>query len=661
MKTTERRIILDENLLAIDKFQNFSCIDRRLNDSWEQFHKDNIIPRQVRETIASSWTRCKSRNVNPFKNEVGITLSNHLLEEKKAQNNFLLKAAEPFMNELKGYSFKQIIGAVISDSNGIILDIVGHRNALFTAEKYGFIPGADWKETKAGTNAIGTCLEEKHPVQVFSAEHFCQGWHQWVCSATPIFDPFTNQTLGTITLTGEKDLVEAHNIYLITGIKQKIEQSLVINTLQNKSLPFQSLFDDMNEPLVLSDMDGVITHFNKPAQYLLNVEFGQHISFFYDISSDLVLNQKGIQTTFLGRDKVEWVIDLYPYQIGERVLGVIAKFKHSPQQAKSNTIQNKNVTKYRFSHIITQSEEMLDTIELAKKASFSNKTVLLQGETGTGKELFAQSIHAHGLRRNQPFVAVNCGALPKELMASELFGYEAGAFTGAKANGKKGKFVLADKGTILLDEIGDLPLDMQVHLLRVLQEKEVVPVGSKTAVPVDVRIIAATNINLQEKVKAKEFREDLYYRLNVISLNIPPLRERTKDIPLLIKHFTEKNNVSTKETFANHPVTNALMNYSWPGNIRELENCIDQALFRSTDGEISIQNLPSEIVQESKNSTYPQDNSNSFKPRDRLSKDTLKQCLQATDGNVTHTANLLNVSRMTVYRKIKKYNLRNNP
>ena len=308
-------------------------------------------------------------------------------------------------------------------------------------------------------------------------------------------------------------------------------------------------------------------------------------------------------------------------------------------------------TKHAFEDIVTNDENMVSLMKKAKKSAFSDKNLFIHGETGTGKELLVQSIHSFGPRSRQPFVAVNCGAIPKELMASELFGYEGGAFTGAKAKGKKGKFLLANKGTIFLDEIGELPLDIQVYLLRVLEEREIVPVGGNEVIPIDVRVVCATHKDLEEEVRKGNFREDLFYRLKVISLTLPPLKERKGDIPLLVKQFLllEKNSFELSDE-----ALSLLMDYDWPGNIRQLKNCIEQAIFYAESSVILPKDLPKEI-----SSGHQMENSNQKGETIQLKMDleTLSDTLLKTKGNVTRTAKALNISRMTVYRKIKQYDL----
>ncbi len=322
---------------------------------------------------------------------------------------------------------------------------------------------------------------------------------------------------------------------------------------------------------------------------------------------------------------------------------------------------------YTFEKIIGTSEKINRAKDLAKKVATSKSNVLLLGESGTGKELFAHSIHNASARREYPLIKVNCGAIPAELIESELFGYEQGAFTGAKKGGKPGKFELANKSTIFLDEIGDLPLNMQVKILRVIQEREIERIGGVKSQKIDVRIIAATNRNLLEMIKNKTFREDLYYRLNVISINIPPLRERREDIPL-ITHYLMKKLSSEMDRHVSEISPTAievLKHYHWPGNIRELANLIERAFnLIEKEAVITLDHLPyyvkkhmkdkeKEKVEETKNNTEK-----TLKEIiEEVEKQSIAETLMTMDGNKYQTAKKLGISRTSLYEKIKKYNL----
>lgn len=319
-------------------------------------------------------------------------------------------------------------------------------------------------------------------------------------------------------------------------------------------------------------------------------------------------------------------------------------------------ISARNKAYYTFDHIIGKSKTLMDARHQAKRAAKSDSNVLILGESGTGKELFAQAIHHASRRSMGAFVKVNCAAIPVDLIESELFGYEEGSFTGAKKGGKIGKFEVADGGTIFLDEIGELPLHMQVKLLRVLQEKEVERVGATGTIPVNVRIIAATNRNLTEMVAKRDFRLDLYYRLKVMQITIPALSERMEDINILVNHFLEKyQNLMKKEAKGiTEQAMHLLCHYSWPGNIRELENAIERALNLVDDGEfIMPKHLPEEITGNKENYTV--------RPLaeviEETERSTISACLSLMDGNKSETAKQLGISRTSLYEKMNKYHL----
>ncbi len=324
---------------------------------------------------------------------------------------------------------------------------------------------------------------------------------------------------------------------------------------------------------------------------------------------------------------------------------------------KSKGIINaRNKAYYTFDNLMGKSRTFIEVKNQAKKAAKSDSNVLILGESGTGKELFAHAIHNKSRRSMGAFVKVNCAAIPIELMESELFGYEEGSFTGAKKGGKIGKFEVADGGTIFLDEIGELPLHMQVKLLRVLQEKEIERVGATSTIPVDVRIIAATNRNLTEMVAKREFRLDLYYRLKVMQFTIPSLKERTEDIKILIHYFLEKYQDLLKKRAKgiNEQATYLLCRYSWPGNIRELENTIERALNMVDEGEfIAPKHLPEEIT--GYKQKFP------IRPLSEVIEETERSaifdCLNMMGGNKSETAKHLGISRTSLYEKMNKYDL----
>ena len=315
---------------------------------------------------------------------------------------------------------------------------------------------------------------------------------------------------------------------------------------------------------------------------------------------------------------------------------------------------------YSFAGMISKNARMREIFSLVKKVSDHKTTVLILGESGTGKELVARAVHYSGARRAAPFIAVNCGAIPENLLESELFGHVKGAFTDASTD-KAGLFEQADRGTLFLDEIGEMPLALQVKLLRVLQEGEIRRVGASSSRKIDVRVISATARDLELSVSAGRFREDLFFRLNVFSMLLPPLRERVEDIPLLLDHFLEKHGklMGKNNVRCSPEVARALLNYSWPGNIRELENCIERCLVLCDEGTIGADSLPEKLRQVAAVSPLagPFGSLSIKRAEEQLERELMRQALEKTGGNRTHAARLLEISHRALLYKLKEYGM----
>jgi two-component system response regulator AtoC len=337
----------------------------------------------------------------------------------------------------------------------------------------------------------------------------------------------------------------------------------------------------------------------------------------------------------------------------ERAEILIDKLMERQRLLEENlSLQQKLEERYRFENIITKSSRMQQVIEVIKVVAKSNATALITGETGTGKELVARAIHSQSHRRDRPFVAVSCAALPESLLESELFGHEKGSFTGAYAQ-KKGKFEVANRGTLFLDEIGEMSANTQVHLLRVLEEKEFNRVGGNEPIKVDVRVISATNRDMKQAVAEGKFREDLYYRLNVVNIELPPLRERTEDILLLAQHFLKRFALENQKkiTGFSPQATDFLLKHNWPGNVRELENAIERAVILSKNSVIEAADLSRQNLMPAGSNTSPVPNLK------QVEKDHIQNVLNETGGNYTEAASILGISRMTLYNKAKIYGL----
>jgi len=351
-----------------------------------------------------------------------------------------------------------------------------------------------------------------------------------------------------------------------------------------------------------------------------------------------------------------------PFQPSEVVL-TIRKARERERLRRANALLQRDVSKVAGeSPIVAASDAMVAVLEMIERAAEYKATVLLLGESGTGKEVLARAIQAQSTRREEAFVAVNCGAIPENLLESELFGHAKGAFTGAD-RARRGLFTEADGGTIFLDEIGELPAPLQVKLLRVLQEEEIRPVGESKPRKVDIRVLAATSRDLESDVREGRFREDLFYRLDVIRVEVPPLRERVEDIPLLVDHFIAhfaRHLGKPPQTITNEALKR-LVAHAWPGNIRELKNVIERALILSTGGRITLAELPPSLGEASAASPVAPGDLSLKKARARFERDWIRTALERAGGNRTHAARLLEISHRSLLYKIKEYGLGREP
>lgn len=451
------------------------------------------------------------------------------------------------------------------------------------------------------------------------------------------------------------------------------------NDFEFKNKILETIIDTAYEWIVVVDHQGKIMYMNKNYCDFLEVNreevIGTHVTKVIENTRMHIVVQTGVEEIgsphyIKGNYMIANRIPIYSDQTIVGAVGAVI-FKDTKALNKMNSHikslmsqlqtyiedwQENNGAKYTLNDIKTVSKQVLELKEKVKNIATGDISVLIRGESGTGKELFAHSIHQLSERSQNPFIKINCGAIPEHLLESELFGYEEGAFTGAKKGGKKGKFVLAHGGTIFLDEVGDMPLNMQIKLLRVLQEKEVEPVGAIKPIPVDVRVIAATNRPLEQMIEENRYREDLFYRINVIPFRIPPLRERPEDIGPLTQFFIEKVSKRTGKriTAIDDEVMNIFNQHQWPGNLRELENVVEAAIHLTSGEKIEISSLPDYLVDD---------------PKLLIGQKTLKEILEDTEKRVLEktlqkysadkqlAAKALGISKSSMYEKLKKLKL----
>ncbi len=460
-----------------------------------------------------------------------------------------------------------------------------------------------------------------------------------------------------------------------------IMESREINELQEKVKFYEAILDNIYNGVMITDREGKIIFFSKTYGHFLGVDpvrmVGKHCTEVLENTRMHIVAKTGIaeinQTHRIkGQDMV---VQRIPIEMNGEIIAVYGQvmFKdvrdvHALSK-KLNVLESKvefyekeleslRSSKYTINNIVGKSNRMIELKKLALKAAQSNSPVLLIGESGTGKELFAHAIHHASERRLHPFIRLNCAAIPKDLLEAELFGYEPGAFTGAGSRGKPGKFELAHRGTIFLDEISDLPLEMQPKLLRVLEEKETERLGGTRITRSNFRLIAATHENLEECIDRGTFRKDLYYRLNVIPIYIPPLRERKEDIPEIVHHLIETMNreLGTGMFKVSPEVWTLFENYDWPGNVRELSNILERTIYSVEGDTIQVHHLPF-FLQRMKNGLIKPHPSHLRRLREDMEKEALLHAIRISNNNKNKAAKILGIHRTAIYKKLKKLNI----
>jgi transcriptional regulator with PAS, ATPase and Fis domain len=451
-------------------------------------------------------------------------------------------------------------------------------------------------------------------------------------------------------------------------IASKIKENRKTKNVNLMARELEILVNSMDSGVISTDENGMILRYNLIAGEMFNIN--QETGLVKNVSDIIegiaiqkikenkchISNNEFLYTT--KGIKYRGYYNAKPIMVENNVTGFIFTFNKINELIKVvNDIASTNMI-ITFEDIIGNSNEIDTVKDYSKRIAKGRSTVLIQGESGTGKELFARAIHYESDRRNRPFVAINCTAIPENLIESELFGYEEGAFTGARKGGKIGKFELANKGTIFLDEIGDMPLNLQTKLLRVLQGNVIERVGGNTSIPVDVRIIAASNKLLEEKVREREFREDLFYRLNVIPIHLPPLRTRLQDIEVLSHVFLIKFNQKLDRHIEeiDPSVLELFKNYKWPGTVRELENVIEYGVNMSADRIIKIGDLPRRLKEnEAIQETLREETLTPIKELERVEIEKALKLFGDNSEGIERAAEVLGISRATIYRKIKAY------
>ncbi|HCH5332322.1 TPA: sigma-54-dependent Fis family transcriptional regulator [Vibrio parahaemolyticus] len=569
--------------------------------------------------LSTSWIRSEQAGLKQRRRPEDIRVTPATLQDRRHQLNFLLETvtqfALPLFNQLFAHSDSRLI---LTDADGVIIGSWGQPKFHEKLTEIALSSGACWQEKVKGTNAIGTAIIEAKPVSVIGDQHFIQHHRFISCSANPIFDHL-GHLIGVLDITSEQKKHDFSTQVLVQNMVQQVENQL-LNLIPQGHIRVdlaceKGLLNSGWQGIIIANEDGQILAHNQVASQLLAQQnvIGQ--------SLDDILSIQSADHPFV--------------------------FKTKPltnKKVKSRSVTASNDLHYGDStveHCWQQTNRVID----------KDISLLILGETGVGKNEFVKALHKNSQRKTGPLVSVNCGALPKDLVESELFGYVAGAFTGANSKGYQGKIRQAHKGILFLDEIADLPLEAQSRLLHVLQDKTVLPVGSNQSIQVDTQIIAATHKDLEHLVSEGLFRQDLYYRLNGLIIELPRFEERD-DKQQLIENI-HRRHAESEQQLCPH-LLSLLLSYHWPGNLRELDSLIKvSALMAQGEETLELAHVPTHL---SKKLSQVQEITTTAEPTSELRatvEDKLLKTYQANQGNISKTSRMLGVSRNTIYRKLK--------
>ncbi|HGY9610052.1 sigma-54-dependent Fis family transcriptional regulator [Vibrio harveyi] len=570
--------------------------------------------------LSTSWDRSEQAGLKQRRRPDDIRVTSAFLQDRRHQLNFLIDAVKrfalPLFNQLFAHSDSRLI---LTDADGVIIGSWGQPKFREKLTEIALSSGACWQEKLKGTNAIGTALVEAKPVSVIGDQHFIQHHRFISCSASPIFDHLGN-LMGVLDITSEEKKHDFSTQVLVQNMVQQVENQL-LNQIPQGHIRVdlaceKGLLSSGWQGIIIANEEGQILAHNQVASQLLDQPnvIGQSLDSILDNS--LSRQSLVFKTQPLSESKTS-----------------------SRSLSASNDLHYGDTT---VEHCWQQANRVID----------KDISLLILGETGVGKNEFVKALHKNSQRKSGPLVSVNCGALPKDLVESELFGYVSGAFTGANSKGYQGKIRQAHNGILFLDEIADLPLEAQSRLLHVLQDKTVLPVGSNQTIQVDTQIIAATHKDLELLIEQGVFRQDLYYRLNGLIVELPRFEERN-DKQALIENIHRRHSDS-EQTICPH-LLSLMMIYVWPGNLRELDSLIKvSSLMAQGEPQLEFSHVPNHLAKKLSHTSMIEDVSVP-KTKDMRStvEDKLVKTYQANQGNISKTSRMLGLSRNTIYRKLK--------
>jgi len=596
--------------------------------------------------VQTSWQRCRAFGLDhqsaPAFDQLPAAGIAQLLDSHHSLVQTTHQEVLPYYENILSNSNCLIM---LADNQGQVLTSWGTQRFIEPNLARGFQAGASWMERSSGTNAIGTALACEQAVHIEHDEHFLKANRFMTGSAAPIFDA-ERKVIAVLDVSSDSYLPPSHTLGMVKMMSQTVENRLILNLFhgQHFQLTFNTGLNNLDSQwagLLIFDESGQVLSANRRADNLLGVRLSRvSVESLFKVSLLELINQPeglpfALQTS--GRNRFQCLLKR-PKQAPVQARVFVAEDKPAP--ASGISLNTLHFGDSRVEKAVRQAERLLE----------KDIPLLIHGETGVGKEVFVKALHQASSRQKQAFIAVNCAAIPAELVESELFGYEKGAFTGANQKGSIGLIRKADKGTLFLDEIGDMPLPTQARLLRVLQERCVQPVGSSELFPVDLRIISATNRSLREQVQLGRFREDLYYRIGGLTLELPPLRERS-DKQALFKRLWEQHREPTQWAGLSPEVLELFAKHPWPGNLRQVSSVMQVALAMAEEQPVRPEHLPDDffvdLEMEPVETAAPLG-------LDLNDVEALNRELKAAGGNISHLARRLGVSRNTLYKRLRQ-------
>ncbi len=639
--------------------------------AWTAMAAEGRVPTDLVDTldpvVARSWQRCVL-HMDPRGHPREVSLSPEAFAAVRARYADLILSARAVMEDVHQFTEGTGCAIFLADSTGCVLEVLGDTETCRTLREVGLVPGVYWSEAHMGTNAIALALVEATPVLVVGEEHFFRVLHAVATAAAPIHD-IGGRLVGVLGMATPVQRASPHLLAAVMSaaraVTSQLQTDVYVREVNRQLSELQAVFHAISDGVISWNRDGLITHMNQHAAQMLALNaasvLGRPLESVIELPAMLrrAAHQgqavRDVEATVRANGRqVECLVSFEPIWEGRgQPVGYIMTLR--PVERVHHLVHRfvGTQTEVPLAHILGRSRLMQRVRREVLAAARGTAPVLIRGENGVGKNLLARVIHRESPRAQGPFLAINCQAIPREFMLAEFLGYEGGAFTGARKEGRPSKFELANNGTLFLDQVEALSMEVQAALLQVLDAQAVMRLGGTRLIPVNVRVIAATAVDLEQRVQEGHFDAELYYRLAAFTLDIPPLRDHLEDLPFYVQHILERlARVMGYSLRVSDEVWAAFRRYPWPGNIRELESVLEQAVLRAEDGVIRLEHLPRSLRQ----ARVGYIDGHVYQPAMSLAeaeREAILRAARACNGQVTRMAEVLGISRTTLWRRLK--------